>query len=106
MSRTRGRNPVSSSGGAAAPAFELIPLGELLAEHDDDEIVALAGGLAVPLGALRLLWRLEDHGFAITVSDAGLHVSPRSQVTPADDAAIRQFRNELIQLVEYCEAIQ
>jgi hypothetical protein len=72
-----------------------------------DEVVVLSGGLSVPLAALRVLWALEDRGFDISVcSEARLHVRPGSKLTPDDDAAIRQFRDELIALVRACEAIQ
>ena len=71
-----------------------------------DTPIVLRGGLSVPLAALRLLWDLEARGFSIVVDDDGLIVRPRAQITPADDQAIRQHRDELISLVQYCEAIQ
>lgn len=69
------------------------------------EMVVLRDG-PVRLAALRLLWDLEDRGFAIAVVDGGLRVRPRSQITAADDAAIRQHRDELIALIQSCGRIQ
>jgi hypothetical protein len=68
------------------------------------ELVTLTGGLAVPLPALQLLWDLEARGFTLLVDDDGLIVRPRARITPADDRAIRQHRDELIALVRYCDS--
>jgi hypothetical protein len=70
----------------------------------DVETVMLRGGLSVPLVALRLLWDLEERGFSMIADDAGLVVSPRSRLTAIDDRAIRQHRDDLRALVQYCES--
>jgi hypothetical protein len=72
----------------------------------DTPTIVLRGGLQVPLNALRLLWGLEERGFNITEEDSMLGVSPRSKITAADDIAIRQHRDELLELVRYCETVQ
>ena len=64
--------------------------------------VVLGGGCSVPLVSLRLLWSLEERGFSITTDGQALIVSPRSAITPADDNAIRQHRDELLVLVRHC----
>jgi hypothetical protein len=69
------------------------------------ELVTLGGGLCVPLPALQLLWDLEARGFTLLLDDDGLMVRPRTQITPADDKAIRQHRDELIALVKHCEVM-
>lgn len=62
---------------------------------------------SVTLAALRLLWDLEARGLRIVAEgENGLFVTPRSSITAADDAAIREHKDELLALVKYCEAIQ
>jgi hypothetical protein len=70
------------------------------------ESVVLRGGLAVPLAAVQLLWGLEERGFRLAIEGEALVVAPRSQLTRDDDQAIRAHRDELIELIKYCEAIQ
>jgi len=71
------------------------------------EFVTLRGGVCVPLGALQLLWGLENRGFRITVDTTGfLVVAPRAQLTAEDDHAIRHHRDALLALVQYCERVQ
>lgn len=70
------------------------------------DLITLRGGLSVPLPALRLLWDLEARGFSFVAEAGHLVVSPRSRLTPHEDAAIRQHRDELLALVAYCEAVQ
>lgn len=68
------------------------------------ETVILRGGLSVPLPALRLLWDLEERGFHVRkAEDGALLVSPRSQLTPDDDQAIRTYKDEIKLLVAYVE---
>ena len=70
------------------------------------EAITLRGGLTVSLEALQLAWSLEERGVQVTLSDDhGLVVRPRSQITPSDDQAIRQHRDELIALVRYCDQV-
>jgi hypothetical protein len=71
-----------------------------------DEMVVLRDGLHVPLAALRVLWDLEARGFDISVSEMFLHVRPGSQLTEDDGRAIRRYRDALVALVRYSEAIQ
>ena len=70
------------------------------------EAITLRGGLTVSLPALQLAWSLEERGVQVTLSDDdGLVVRPRSQITPSDDQAIRQYRDELIALVRYVDQV-
>ena len=72
----------------------------------DVETVVLRGGLAVPLAALQLLWRLEEKGCSLAAVGGGLDVWPRERITAEDDRAIRRHRDELLALVQHCEVIQ
>jgi hypothetical protein len=68
------------------------------------ETVTLKAGFVVSLDALRLAWDLEDRGLHVRLAeDGGLVVGPRSQITPADDAAIREHKRELIALTRYVD---
>ena len=70
------------------------------------ETVVLKGGLVVSLAALQLGWRLEARGLHLRLAaDGGLIVGPRSRITHEEDAAIRQYRDELLALVRYCEVM-
>jgi hypothetical protein len=70
------------------------------------ETVVLRGGLSVSLPALQLLWALEDRRLTIRLDDdGGLLVGPRTRLTNADRAAIRQHRDELVALVRYCDEV-
>ncbi len=63
--------------------------------------VTTKSGLAVSLGSVRLLWRLEDDGMVVKVDETGrLLVGPASRLTADDDRVIREYRNELIELVK------
>ena len=76
--------------------------------HDTDNVstVVLKNGLSVPLAALRVLWSLEERGLHVQLDDDdGLFVGPRRQLTSADRDAIRAHRDDLRQLVRYCEGI-
>lgn len=68
--------------------------------------IALSGGPIVSLAALELLWDLEARGFALEVRADRLYVLPREQVTPADEGAIREYRDELLAIVRFCETVQ
>ena len=70
------------------------------------ELVALRGGFAVPVEALRILWSLEERSFDIRLADDGvLLVAPASRLTIADRTAIRSHRDDLRQLVGYCDEV-
>ena len=73
---------------------------------DTTERVVLRCGLSVPVTALRLLWDLENRGFSLCVEAGRLVVSPWSQVTAAEDRAIRRYRYDLLRLVSVCETVQ
>jgi hypothetical protein len=70
------------------------------------ELVTLKDGLSVSRAALLTLWALEERAFTITEDGGVLRVKPSSNLTSADDAAIRQHRDELVALVRYCERVQ
>lgn len=64
--------------------------------------ITLRGGLIAPLPALMLLWNLETRGFDLRRAGDKLRVHPLDQLTAEDSAAIRQWRSELLALVDYC----
>ena len=70
------------------------------------ELIALRGGLAVPVAALRILWALEERDFNVWLTDTGgLRVAPASKLTTDDRRAIRCHRDDLRQLVGYCDEV-
>ena len=74
-----------------------------VSEH---QIVALRGGLAVPVAALRILWGLEARDFDVSLADDGaLLVAPASKLTTDDRRTIRHHRDDLRQLVSYCDEV-
>jgi hypothetical protein len=68
------------------------------------ESVTLKGGHVVSLDALRLLWALEEDGLNVERDGDQLTVGPKSKVRAEYRPAIRQHRDELLMLVDYCEA--
>jgi hypothetical protein len=70
------------------------------------DVVTLAGGGSVPRAALELLWDLQHRGFVVRRHPNGLLVKPTARITPADDAAIRTYRDELLVLVQRSETVQ
>jgi hypothetical protein len=71
------------------------------------ELVVFAGGLAVPLPALELLWRLESGGFDIRLDEDGsVLIGPRQKLSQDDCQAITEHRDHLRALVRYCERVQ
>ena len=69
----------------------------------DTQIVALRGGLTVPVAALRVLCELEARDFDVRLaSDGALLVVPGSRLTADDRAAIAEHRDALRHLVTYC----
>ena len=69
-------------------------------------IITLHGGLAVRIAALELLLALEERGCAVRKEgDGTLFVRPRELVTAADAALIRAHRDDLLALIDYCEAL-
>lgn len=68
------------------------------------ETVMLRGGLVVALPVLRLLWSLEERGFRIRRGhDGALLISPRSRLSAEDDQALREHRDELLDVIGSCE---
>ncbi len=70
------------------------------------DAVMLTPGLVVSLNALRLLWELEERNCIIRLDGGHLFIGPRQQLTDSDRASIRLHRDELIALVQHCEAVQ
>ena len=64
-------------------------------------MVNLRGGLTTTASALRVLWDLENRGFAFEVSGGRFRVVPAANLSPADVAAIREQREALLALVRY-----
>jgi hypothetical protein len=70
----------------------------------DDRFVTLRGGVVVPAPAYVLLLELEGRKFTITADgNAGLYVRPASALTAEDCARIRQWKQDLLMLVSYCQ---
>ena len=68
---------------------------------DVSEVVTLRGGLTVSLDALLLGWDLEDRGFTMRPIGDRLQVVPPERLTIGDAAAIRQYKADLLRLVQY-----
>ena len=70
------------------------------------ELVALRGGVAVPVEALRILWLLEERHFDVRLADDdALLVAPASKLTVTDRATIRRHRDDIRRLVRYCDEV-
>ena len=70
------------------------------------KLVALRGGLTVPVAALRVLWELEARAFDVRLADDGaLLVAPASKLTTDDRAAIAAHRDDLRALTGYCNGL-
>ena len=62
----------------------------------EQQLVALRGGYAVPVAAVRILWLLEERDFDVRLADDGvLLVVPGSKLTPDDRTAIARHRDAL-----------
>ena len=71
------------------------------------EHVVLRGCHVASLDALRLGWALESKGFHLEPVGDKLRVTPHTQLTAEEVAAIRVHRDELLALVKYdAEAVQ
>ena len=68
-------------------------------------VVTMKSGLVVSVPALQLLWRLEDTGMVVKLDDqtGRLLVGPTARLTADDVTAIRDHRDELIELVKMCD---
>ena len=67
-------------------------------------LVTMQSGLVVSVPALQLLWRLEETGMVIKVDAVGrLRIGPSARLTAADVTAIRDYRDELIEMVKMCD---
>jgi hypothetical protein len=69
-------------------------------------VTTLSRGPTIAVAALYVLWDLEERGFALSVREDRLYVTPYDQLTEADVAAIRRHRDALVALVRYCETRQ
>jgi hypothetical protein len=65
------------------------------------EYVVLAGGLAVPVRPLRLLFELEERGFRVTHEGDHLVVRPGRGLTDADREACTRWKSHLLALLDY-----
>ena len=64
--------------------------------------VTLNGGLTVSVDALRVLWDLEDRGFALWLDGHTLCIRPAAALTATDRQALTVHRDELQALVTSC----
>lgn len=64
--------------------------------------VTMRSGLVVSVPALQLLWRFEEAGMVVKLDDqtGRLLVGPTARLTTDDVAAIRDCRDELLELVK------
>ncbi len=69
-------------------------------------VVTMTSGLVVSVPALQLLWRLEDTGMVVKLDKrtGRLLVGPTGRLSAGDVTAIRDHRDELIALVQMCDA--
>ena len=65
--------------------------------------VMLAGGISIPLPALRFCWDLEDRGCRLCIEGDGLSVGPRELLTDGDRAVLRRWRDAIRAVVAYCD---
>jgi len=66
----------------------------------------MRNGLAVTKSALQTLWNLEDRGIKVELSpNGGLLIGPRDSLTSQDRDRIRNDRDDIAQLVAYCERL-
>ena len=70
------------------------------------ERVMLNQGCVVSRQAFDLLCDLERRELVIEREGDQLTVGPRTKLTDNDRAQIRQHRDELLMLVDYCETVQ
>ena len=67
-----------------------------------DRLVWLRGGFIVPAEPLLLLLRLESCGFRFRLAGDGMpEVGPFDELTAADRAALRRWRNHIVLLLQY-----
>ena len=68
-------------------------------------VMTMQSGLVVSVPALQLLWRLEDTGMVVKLDDqtGRLLVGPTARLTADDVTAIRDHRDELVELVKMCD---
>lgn len=77
----------------AAPDLDIDPC---------DGMVTLAGGVAVGVAALRLVWRLEEQGVALFFDERDrLICRPKARVSAEDADLIRQHLHDVRLIVEY-----
>ena len=66
-----------------------------------DRFVILRGGLTVPIDPLLLLLDLEARGFTVARDGDDLSVRPRAQLTDQDRARLRQWKPDVLALLDY-----
>lgn len=72
---------------------------------DRPELIVLRGGHVVSLAALHVAWKYEDKGIVLsrdTEEPDKLHIEPSDGLTEAHLAELRQFKGELLALIDYC----
>ncbi len=70
-------------------------------------IVALRGGVLVPLEVLQFVWRIEDGGGSICVVGGQGAVTPGTySMTAKDTATLKQHNSRVKRLVKYCDEIE
>lgn len=69
-----------------------------------DGVIVLAGGVSVPVPALRLAWDLEERGCRLAVDETGgLLVGPTRLLSDEDRRAIAEWKPSLVAIVAYCQ---
>ncbi len=71
------------------------------------ELVVLKAGLVIPVAAVTLLLDLERRGLNIRVdaADGAIVCRPGRLLTPEDKHGITAYRDQLRELVRYCEGL-
>ncbi len=69
------------------------------------QTVVLRGGLTVDVAGLKLLWSLEDRGVDVRLAADGALLVARVELSADDREGIREYRDQLVRLVAYCEEV-
>ncbi len=67
----------------------------------DSDLIALKGGLVVPLPVLQVLWSLEDRGVRVRVDGDKIVVNPKELMTDDDRAVLRRWKAHVRAILEY-----
>src|SRR4030095_7974674 len=70
-----------------------------------DRVITLQDGMAVPVGAYKLLLNLEDRGFTLEQDGTStLLARPADQLTDEDCVQLTRWKWHVLNLIRYCQA--